>query len=120
MLRVDQAITDTHAKGGCYLCGNTNHLVDTEVYIDYEGVLAFCLSCVRDMAMTAGYDLEHDASAWDRLEAEAEEDRVLADSALKALSEIHETTAKARANHKSRLRLRAKRAERTEEAEDAD
>lgn len=38
-----------HAKQTCYLCGRADHLVDTQVIIEGEGVLAICEGCVLDM-----------------------------------------------------------------------
>lgn len=59
MLRIQQGIPSVHAKGGaCYICGNPSDLVDTEVSIDYEGVLAICRGCAWDVAQSAGFRLE--------------------------------------------------------------
>src|SRR5690242_16547280 len=69
MIRADQAIQGVHAKGGCYLCGSPNKLVDTEVSIDYEGVLAICEGCCHDLAMTAGFHPEVRTEDYDRLAA---------------------------------------------------
>ena len=59
MQRIQQGIPSVHAKGGaCYICGNPADLVDTEVSIDYEGVLAICHGCAWDIAQTAGFRME--------------------------------------------------------------
>jgi hypothetical protein len=47
-----------HAKEGCYVCGRGDSLVDTEVPIIGEGVLAICKGCIVDMARTAGVDVD--------------------------------------------------------------
>lgn len=45
-----------HAKHGCYICGRTDGIVNTEAQIEGEGVLAFCSVCVRDAARALGLD----------------------------------------------------------------
>lgn len=48
-----------HAKQGCYLCGTTGDLVDTQVFIEGEGVLAICSGCIKgDLLLTLGIDLK--------------------------------------------------------------
>jgi len=104
MFRVDNAIDSIHAKGGCYLCGSPNKLVDTEIVISYEGVLAICEACARDLAMTAGWNLEvrvDDLNAAEYRAAKAEIER---DSAERALAEIYGTAQAATKRHKERER----------------
>lgn len=42
-----------HAKGGCYICGGANGLVDTDVQIEGEGALAICRVDIHDLAQAA-------------------------------------------------------------------
>lgn len=41
--------------GGCSRCLRGDHLVDCDVNIEFEGPLAICVSCIRDLALRAGY-----------------------------------------------------------------
>lgn len=46
-----------HAKAACYICEKPGpDIIDTGVQIEGEGVLAVCVSCVVEMAVTAGKD----------------------------------------------------------------
>jgi hypothetical protein len=56
-----------HARQACYLCLNPEDGVDTEVQIDYEGVLFLCKNCVREMCVFLGYEV--DASRQDEIDA---------------------------------------------------
>lgn len=46
--------TYMHAREGCYTCNNTGPLLDTGAQIEGEGILAFCFTCIGDMALKAG------------------------------------------------------------------
>jgi len=104
MILVDSSIQGVHAKQGCYLCGNPNRLVDTEVSIDYEGVLAICVGCVKDLAQTAGFNLEIPAAEVERLKAAEIALTAERDSAERALADIKEMTGVSAKRHKERLR----------------
>lgn len=43
-----------HARQSCYLCLDPHEGVDTEVQIEYEGVLFICKACIAALALTAG------------------------------------------------------------------
>lgn len=60
MMLLDNAMY-VHAKESCYLCGNPNCIVDTEVPIEGEGVLAICVRCIRDLAQTAHMNVDAEA-----------------------------------------------------------
>jgi hypothetical protein len=49
-----------HARQACYLCLNNHDGVDTEVQIDYEGVLFLCRGCCGHLAQTAGFRVDDD------------------------------------------------------------
>jgi len=49
--------TDELAEHGCYICGNRDNLLSTEVIIDTEGILALCSGCVVTLAKFGGYRL---------------------------------------------------------------
>jgi len=51
-----------NARQSCYLCLATHDGVDTEITIDYEGVLWICKSCIGQMAQTAGFTVDVDRS----------------------------------------------------------
>lgn len=51
-----------HARQACYLCLDPHDGVDTEVQIDYEGVLFLCRSCIGQLALTAGFVVDVDRS----------------------------------------------------------
>lgn len=104
MIRVDSAIQGVHAKQGCYLCGQVNRLVDTEVSIPYEGILAICTGCAKDLAHAAGWDLEVAAEEVTRLREAEGRLRTERDSAEKALSEIYSEAQAASKRHKERQR----------------
>lgn len=48
----------THAKEGCYTCGRGDRLVSTEVSIEGEGILVFCVPCIVDMARAGDVAVE--------------------------------------------------------------
>lgn len=104
MIRVDHAIVSVHAKASCYLCGATNDLVDTGVSIDYEGVLAICRACVRDMALTGGFAVGVDQQQLDDLKEELEQANYMADSILAATTAVQATLTDVRKKHRDRLR----------------
>jgi hypothetical protein len=104
MIRVDSAIQGVHAKQGCYICGEVNRLVDTEVSISYEGILAICIGCAYDLAQAAGWDLEVSAEEVTRLRAAEGQLRTDRDSAEKALAEIYVEAQAANKRHKERQR----------------
>lgn len=45
-----------HAQSACYTCGRVEDVIDTEVQIEGEGVLAICTNCVKEMAVAGGMD----------------------------------------------------------------
>lgn len=104
MLRIDNAIANVHAKAACYLCLRGSNLVDTEVTIEYEGVLAICTACVHDMAMVAGWDVDitHDEIA--KYQDDLAEANYIADSILSATTQVQQTLADVRKQHRDRLR----------------
>jgi len=104
MIRVDSAIQGVHAKQGCYLCGEVNRLVDTEVGIPYEGILAVCVGCAKDLAQTAGWDLEVSAEEVTRLRLTEGRLTSERDSADRALAEIYAEAQAANKRHKERQR----------------
>jgi hypothetical protein len=111
MIRVDSAIQGVHAKQGCYICGEVNKLVDTEVAISYEGILAICSGCAKDLAHVAGWDLEVRAEEVTRLRQAEAQLITERDSADKALSEVYAEAQAATKRHKERQRkLEIKRA----------
>lgn len=59
MQRVENAAYH-HARQSCYLCLNPHDGVDTEVQIDYEGVLFICKGCAKSLAETAGWRVDDD------------------------------------------------------------
>jgi len=59
MQRVENAIY-VHARQSCYLCLNPHDGVDTEVQIDFEGVLFLCRGCIHSLALTAGFVVDDD------------------------------------------------------------
>ena len=103
MIRVDNALS-IHAKQGCYVCNNPNNLVDTEVSIPYEGVLAICVGCAKDLAQTAGWDLEVQADEVVALRQSVTELTTERDSLDKELSAIGEATKLAIKRHRERQR----------------
>ncbi len=63
-----------HARQACYLCLNNHDGIDTEVQIDYEGVLWLCKGCVRAMALACGFRLDEDRQPEiDKLRAQLDE-----------------------------------------------
>lgn len=77
-----------HAGEACYLCKQaTAGLVDTEVQIDYEGVVAVCPGCLLDMVQTAGFRVE-DAAEVAALRAELEEHKAARIEAEMVLAEL--------------------------------
>lgn len=104
MIRSDNALTNVHIGGACLLCRSPNDIVDTEVSIPYEGVLAICVKCVRDMAICAGYDLEHGTKEWEQIIAEKEESDYIADSLLEVLDAVGTTAKGLTKKHANRLR----------------
>jgi len=54
MFTTDFLPVDLAAKGGCYTCLSADHLVNSGVIIEGEGILAICRACVKDMAQTIG------------------------------------------------------------------
>lgn len=53
-----------HAQMRCYLCPNVDDLVDTQVVVEGEGILAICRHCVLEMMGV----LKEDPNANDDLE----------------------------------------------------
>lgn len=93
-----------HARQSCYLCLQPHDGVDTEVQIDYEGVLFLCKGCCRALALTAGFLVNEDQT--DKVDALKEslafqtERADLAESELAQLAlyrERNKNLAKARA-----------------------
>lgn len=120
MLRIDNAISGVHAKGACYLCHSGHDLVDTEVTIDYEGVLAICRACVHDMAMTAGWDLQITTKEVDALISSKAESDYIADSVLDLTSALTKQISDLRKKHRDRLRQYASRTRAAAEATKAE
>lgn len=110
MIRSDSA-NGAHIGQACLLCRNPNDIIDTEVSIPYEGVLAICTRCVRDMALCAGYDLERTSADWDALTVGKEESDYIADSLLEATDALVGTLTGLRRKHGQRLRNFRKRVE---------
>lgn len=104
MFRIDHAISGVHASDACYLCHNPNNLVDTEVTIPYEGVIAICTNCARSVAMTAGWDLEHTAEQWETLTSNEAESNYIADSLLAANDAMVKAIREQTEKHKARVR----------------
>lgn len=104
MLLIDHTIESLHAKQGCYLCTSPNQLIDTEVLIPFEGILAVCVSCTSEMARAAGFEVgvttEEIQGLRDRLE-ESERDR---DSAVRAIGEVKQSAQAAEKRHRERSR----------------
>lgn len=68
-----------HARQACYLCLNPHDGVDTEVQIDYEGVLFLCRNCVREMCVFLGFEVDDSSQPQiDALKAKIEELEALA------------------------------------------
>lgn len=61
MFRSENAATH-NARQACYLCLSPHDGVDTEVIIDYEGVLFLCRNCIGSLALTAGFAVDNDRS----------------------------------------------------------
>lgn len=104
MILIDHTTESVHAQQGCYLCHSPNRLVDTEVIIPFEGILAVCVACTSDMARTAGFDLSTTTAEVQELRAlleEAERDR---DSAVHAISEVKQSAQAAEKRHRERAR----------------
>jgi ribosomal protein S14 len=96
-----------HARQSCYVCLNPHDGVDTEVQIDYEGVLFLCRNCVREMAVFLGFDVDNSRQGEiDSLKAKIAE--------LDALAEDRETTISAlikdQHNHRKMEAVRAAKA----------
>lgn len=49
-----------NARQSCYLCLGTHEGVDTEITIEYEGVLWICKGCIKSLAETAGFVVDID------------------------------------------------------------
>jgi len=43
----------------CSRCHRADSLVDTDVSVEYEGGLALCVPCIGDIALAAGFDVNH-------------------------------------------------------------
>jgi hypothetical protein len=54
---------DAHAKGACYVCLRADGLVDTDVQIEGEGILAICVGCITAAAEAAGLTFNEAAFA---------------------------------------------------------
>lgn len=63
----------SHARGGCYICGRGDSLVDTDVQIVGEGALVICKGCIQDLAEAGGLHLNRTAVA--EIEARHAEER---------------------------------------------
>jgi hypothetical protein len=55
-----------HANGGCYRCLRGDNLVDLDVQIVGEGILAICTGCLKEAAEAAGIHLNEAAVAEER------------------------------------------------------
>ncbi|HXJ70264.1 MAG TPA: hypothetical protein VNM39_15255, partial [Verrucomicrobiae bacterium] len=42
-----------HAQSACYTCGRVEDVINTDVQIEGEGVLAICTNCVAEMNQVA-------------------------------------------------------------------
>lgn len=114
MLRQENAFY-AHAKNACYLCGQPHDVCDTEVSIDYEGVLAICRGCVADMAHTMGFALDDRSVEIDGLRTELAEVAERATFAETLLDELESAAIQIRAARakKDRARKAAAKAEAT-------
>lgn len=43
-----EAVTLAYAKSSCYRCGSTSDAVDMDAFIEGEGALAICTTCLVD------------------------------------------------------------------------
>ena len=105
MLRQENAIT-AHAKESCYLCGTAHDVCDTEVTIDYEGVLAICRGCTATMATTMGFALDDRSAEIDGLRAELHEVTERATFAESMLDELESAAIQIRAARAKKHRAR--------------
>lgn len=111
MIRSDRAIHNVHIGDACLLCRNPNDIIDTEVSIPYEGVLAICTKCVGDLAICAGYDITHTLDEWNKLVEEHSEAVYTAESVVTALNEVASTAQQVRRKHRNRVRQWKNRSE---------
>lgn len=89
-----------HAGEACYLCkSQTAGLVDTEVQIDYEGVIAVCPGCLLDMVQVAGFRVE-DRAEVERLRVELEEHKAARIEAEMVLAELANAAEKVQARRR--------------------
>jgi hypothetical protein len=65
------AIPWMYAKASCYRCGNTSDAVDFDCFIEGEGALAICTTCLIDAVKiaTPGRKRMRDQAARDAEEA---------------------------------------------------
>lgn len=42
-----------HAQSACYTCGRVEDVINTDVQVEGEGILAICTNCVHEMAQVA-------------------------------------------------------------------
>lgn len=80
-----------HARQACYLCLDPTDVVDTSIVIEGEGVLAIGRSCIRDLAMTAGFTIGEDRSN-EVEQAKAERDAAIerAEKAEELVGRLHD------------------------------
>lgn len=96
-----------HARQSCYLCLNPHDGVDTEVQIDYEGVLFLCKNCVREMCVFLGFDVDDShADEIAALKAKIEELEALAADQV----EVADALIKDSNNHRKMEAVRAAKA----------
>jgi hypothetical protein len=93
-----------HARQSCYTCLGTDNLVDTEVVIEGEGVLAICEGCVREMARTLGIDLFDQTSKIDALEIELADTKTALAEADAALATVAKSGGEAVKRQMARVR----------------
>jgi ribosome-binding protein aMBF1 (putative translation factor) len=87
MLRTENA-DYYHARAACYLCLQPHDGVDTEVQIEYEGVLFICKGCIADLARVAGYTLSDNSDEMHKLQSDLVETQSELAKALRELELI--------------------------------
>jgi hypothetical protein len=55
MQLLETADLTAYRRGACDRCGSTERMVDTDILVDYEGVVVLCGGCIGEAALIAGY-----------------------------------------------------------------
>lgn len=101
-----------HARQSCYLCLEPHDGVDTEVQIDYEGVLFICKGCCRALALTAGFTVDKDRQPEiDKLQAELDDAAEARNTAEYIVIELERASKDL--HHKRMARVRASKTKET-------